>query len=181
MLSSLHSALRRRSVLLASGTAVLLAVGGGATAAVAASGPAPTASASTTSCQPRLGALLRGAAPKQLRADLKALRAEPKDQRAADREAIRQKMLTGAYGARVERLAHLAGGKAAGKGWAASLPAALRTDLKVLRGLTAKSAERKAAAEKIAAKALAGGYGTEVQTRAKAVQERVAKRCAAQG
>lgn len=182
MFSSLHSAVRRRTLVLAAGTAVVLAVGGGATAASAAGTPAPSASSSARACQPHLGALLRGARPTQLRDDLEALRAEPKDQRAAGRKAIRQKILTGAYGERVERIAHLAGARTAkGHGWTASLPAALKTDLEALRALTPKSAERKAAAERIAARAVAGDYGTAVQTRAEAVQERVAKRCAAKG
>ncbi len=181
MRSSFRSSVRRRSVLLASGTAVLLAVGGGASAAVAASTPSASASPSASAaCAPRLGALLRGGDAQRLRTDLKALRAAPKAERAADRAAVRQKMLTGAYGARVERLARLADGGAAGT-VRATLPAALRTDLKALRGLTAKSAERKAAAAAIAAKALAGDYGTAVQTRAEAAQGRVAERCAAKG
>ena len=187
MLQSLSSSLRRRAVLVASGTAVVLAVGGG-TAAFAATGEsaAPNTATSTT-CAPHLAALLRGATPGALKADLKQLRSEPKADRAADRKAVAasQQLLAdglpiGGYGVRAERLAHLAAGKAGRDAtFRASLPAALQADLKTLRATAPKSDEREAAAQKIAAEAVAGDYGTTIQTRAKAVQARVQQRCEA--
>lgn len=182
MFDTLRTATRRKAVLIASGTAVLLAVGGGATAAIASTGDGtPTASPTSTTCQVHLRAMLRGAMPAQLKTDLKTLRGEPKGaERAAERKAIRAKALSGGYGARVERLAHVVGhDSATGKKFFASLPASLQADLKTLRGMTPKSADRKAEALKIEQKALAGDYGTTVQTRAKAVQARVQARCAA--
>lgn len=179
MRSSLLSSVRRRTLVAAAGTAIVLTAGGGATAAFAASTPAPSASASAT-CAPHLRAVLHVGTPKALRADLKKLRAEPKDQRAAERKAIRAKMAAGAYGARVERLAQLAGAKAGkGHGWVSTLPAALQTDLKALRGLEPKSDARKAKSQAIVQKAVDGGYGTAIQERAKRVQAHVQARCAA--
>lgn len=186
MSSTIRSALRRRVVVAAAGTAVALAVGGGATAAFAASGDGtPSASTAASTCAPHLQAVLRGAVPGALRADLKKLHGESKSQRAAERKQIRANALDGEYGARVERLSHIvAGSSAKGHGWAASLPAALKTDLKALRALPAKSDARKAAAQAIVTKAVDGAYGTTIQTRAKAVQAKVQARCdakAAQG
>jgi len=171
---------RRRALVIASGTAVLLAVGGGATAAVASTGT-PTASTTPAACAVHLRAELHGAMPKALKADLKTLRSEPKGaKRQAERKVIREKALSGAYGARAEKIAHIAGGHhTAGTAFRASLPAALKADLKTLRGMTPKSSERKAERAKIEQKALSGGYGTAVQTRAKAVQARFQARCEA--
>lgn len=173
---------RRRALLIASGTAVLLAVGGGATAAVAAtSDGTPATSTTAAACAVHLRAELHGAMPKALKADLKTLRSEPKGaKRIAERKVVRQKALSGAYGARAERIAHIAGGShKAGKAFRASLPAALTADLKTLHAMTPKSAARKAEAQKIEQKAVAGGYGTAVQTRAKTVQARFQARCEA--
>jgi hypothetical protein len=171
---------RRRALLIASGTAVLLAVGGGATAAVAATADGtPTTSTTPAACAVHLRAELRGATPAALKADLKTLRSEPKGaKRAAERKVIRQKALSGTYGARAEKIAHIAAGKAGAK-VRAELPAALKADLKTLHGMTPKSAERTAERTKIEQKAIAGGYGTTIQTRAKAVQARFQARCAA--
>jgi hypothetical protein len=172
--------LRRRTVLLASGTALLLAVGGGATAAVAATADGtPTPSTTPAACAVHLRAELRGATPKGLQADLKTLRSEPKGaKRAAGRKRIREQALKGSYGVRAERLARIAAGQSA-KTVHAQLPAALQADLKTLRATAPKSAARAAERTTIEQKALAGGYGTTIQTRAKAVQARFQARCAA--
>lgn len=176
---------RRKTVLIASGTAVLLAVGGG-TAAMAATNdgtPTPSSSPSSTAaaCALHLRAELVGAMPKQLRADLKTLRSEPKGTaRAAERKAIREKALTGGYGVQAEQIARIAGGgKAVRRALAAELPASLRADLKTLRGMPAKSAERKAEAQQIEQKALAGDYGTTIENNVKTVQARFQQHCAA--
>lgn len=170
---------RSRAVSIAAGTAVLLAVGGGATAASAASGDgAPSPSATPAACRVHLRAELLGAAPHALKADLKTLRGEPKGaERAAERKAIREKALSGAYGARSTRLARIVAGKDA-KASRATLPAALKADLKTLRG-TAKGAARQAAAGKIEQKALAGDYGTAIASNVKTVHARFQERCAA--
>ena len=173
---------RRKAVLIASGAAVLLAVGGGTTAAIAAtSDGTPSASATPAACGVHLRAELRGATPSQLKADLKRLRSEPKGAaRAAERKAIREKALAGAYGARAGEVARVVGGgKAAKQALAAELPASLRADLKTLRSTTPKSAEQKAEAERIERKALAGDYGTTIEQHVKTVQARVQARCAA--
>ena len=99
---------RRRALLIASGTAVLLAVGGGATAAVAATADGtPTASSSPAACAVHLRAELRGAMPTALKADLKTLRADPKgsDARKQEAAAIWSKALSGGYGSSIESLA----------------------------------------------------------------------------
>lgn len=171
---------RRRAVVLASGTAALLAIGGGTTAAFAA-GSAPAPSASPAACRVHLKAELLGATPHALQADLKTLRSMPKGaKRAAERKEIRTKALSGAYGAQTERLAHIVGGtKGAVKTAAASWPAALQADLKTLRATEPKSAARTAEAAKIEQKAIAGDYGTTIQTRAKTVRAAFQERCAA--
>jgi hypothetical protein len=170
---------RRRAVALASGTAVLLAIGGGTTAAFAAAGDGtPAPSATPAACRIHLRAELTGAVPGALQADLKTLRGEPKGaKRAAERAAIRTKALAGGYGTRTERLAHIVGGaKAASK---AERPAALKADLKTLRGTAPKSAARAAEARTIERKALAGDYGTAIRTHATTAQAAFQARCAA--
>ncbi|MGT2426560.1 hypothetical protein [Amnibacterium kyonggiense] len=172
---------RRRAVLVASGTAVLLAVGGGATAAVAATADGtPAPSKTPAACGVHLRAELRGAMPGQLKADLKKLRAEPKGAaRAAERKAIREKALAGGYGARAGEVARVVGGgKAAKQALATELPASLRADLKTLRG-EPKGTARRAEAEQIEQKALAGDYGTTIQTNVKTVQARFQAKCEA--
>jgi hypothetical protein len=175
------TAVRRRAVLLASGAAVLLAVGGGTTAAMAATASgSPAPSATPAACRIHLRAELLGTQPAALKADLKTLRSEPKAQRAAERKVIRAKALSGAYGAQAEHLAHVvAGGKGGVKTAMATLPAAARADLKILRAMKPKSAERQAEMRTIEQKALSGGYGTAVQQHAKTVQARFQQRCAA--
>lgn len=174
------STARRRAVAIASGTAVLVAVAGGTTAAFAASSDGtPSPSTSPAACRIHLRAELRGALPASLRADLKTLRSEPEGaKRAAERKHIRQEALSGAYGQRTERLAHIVAGTK-GAGTRAQMPAALKADLKTLRGLAPKSAARQAERATIEQKALAGDYGTAIQTRAKAVQARFQARCSA--
>ena len=183
MLRSLRTSTRRRAVLLASGTVVLLAIGGGTTAAFAASsdGSTPTATPTSGTCAVHLRAELLGAVPQQLKTDLKTLRSEPKGaQRAAERKAIATKALAGGYGDQVERVAHVvAGRKGTVKSVLASLPAPLKADLKTLRATTPKSTARKAEAVKIEQKALARGYGTTVQQRAKTVQAKFQELCSA--
>lgn len=181
MMNPLRST-RRKAVLIASGAAVLLAVGGGTTAAIAATSDAtPSASPTAAACGVHLRAELRGAAPSQLQADLKKLRSEPKGAaRAAERKAIREKALAGGYGARAGEVARVVGGgKAAKQALASEFPASLRADLKTLHGMKAKSAERKAEAEHIEQKALAGDYGTTIEQHVKTVQARFQARCAA--
>jgi hypothetical protein len=119
--------------------------------------------------------------PTALKADLKTLRSEKtKAAKVAERKVIRQKALSGAYGTRAEQVAKIAGGhRTAAKAFRASLPAALKADLKALHAMPKKSTERAAERTKIEQKALSGGYGTAVQTRAKAVQARFQARCEA--
>lgn len=171
---ALAARLRRRGVLIAAGTAVVLAVGGGATAAYAAgtATTAPSASASAD-CTPHLGAVLR-VAPSVLRKDLHALRADSKDQRVGARKDIRARALAGGYGPEARRLAAIVAGKAAGTATSA-LPAALRTDLQHLRTTTEpKSEQRRAAGDAIAQKALQGAYGDTIQQRVQQRQQRCA-------
>jgi hypothetical protein len=173
---------RRTVIAAAAGAAVLLAVGGGTTAAIAASGDgAPTASPTPAACAPHLRAELRGAVPARLRSDLQHLRSLPKGAaRAAERQAIRRTALAGGYGARAEELARIvAGGKAARLATAADLPASLRADLKALRTTQPRSDDRRAAAQRIEQKALAGDYGSTIQTRVKTVQARLQAACQA--
>lgn len=179
-MSNPFSTARRRAIAIASGTVVLVAVAGGTTAAFAASGDGtPTPSTTPAACGVHLRAELRGSEPAALKADLKTLRSEPKGaKRVAERKLIRQKALSGAYGQRAERIAHIAAGKA-GAHARTPLPAALKADLKTLRGLEPKSDARKAEREKIEQKALAGDYGTTIQQHAKTVQARFQARCAA--
>lgn len=173
---------RRKAVLVASGAAVLLAVGGGTTAALAATGDSAQSTATTpAACAIHLRAELRGATPGQLKADLKKLRGEPKGAaRTAERKAIREKALAGGYGARAGEVARIVGGgKAEKQALAAALPASLRTDLKTLRADAPKSAARKAEAQKIEQKALAGDYGTTIQKNVQTVHARFQAKCEA--
>jgi hypothetical protein len=172
------STARRRAVSIAA-AAVLLAVGGGATAAFAAAGDGtPSPATSPAACRVHLQAELLGAAPQELKVDLKKLRSEPKGaQRTAERTAIREKALSGAYGSGNERLAHIVAGSTA-KSVRATLPAALKADLKTLRG-QAKGTARQTEAKKIEQKALAGDYGTTIRSNATTVQARFQARCTA--
>lgn len=141
-----------------------------ASTAAPASTPTPAAS-SATSCsfgEHLISAYLQ--VPKAMRADLKKARAEAKGpQRRADLKAVATKALDGGYGAGAEAKAKfLQSHKSELKGLR-PLPASLKADLKTLhseKGKTAKVAE----ANTIADKALAGGYGTQLQTLAKDVK-----------
>jgi hypothetical protein len=172
---------RRRTLLIASGTAVVLAVGGGTAAMAATSDGTPTPSTSPAACAVHLRAELRGAMPSALKADLKTLRGEKtKAAKVAERKVIRQKALSGAYGARAEELAKtFPGHRKAVQAWRKDLPAALKADLKTLRATAPHSAARAAERKTISDKALAGGYGTTIQQHAKTVQARFQKACAA--
>ena len=107
------------------------------------------------------------------------LTAEPAANKAADRAAIRQKALTGGYGLRLERVARIVAGKDGGD-LPAALPAALKADLKTLRSDAKGSDARKEQAARIWSKALAGGYGSTVESLAKEAKARTDARCAAQ-
>lgn len=178
MLPTLPS-LRRRTVLWASGTAVVLAVAGGTTAAFASGADDPSPSPSpSASCTVRLGGVLRVGGP-ELRQDLRDLRRDAKGDRAADRKAIREKALAGGYGPRVRRVATIVAGGGAQRG-ASALPTALRNDLRHLRTTTKpKTDERRAAAQLIVQKALDGAYGDAYQQRAQHLQQARSERCAA--
>jgi len=172
-----RGALRRRWVLLASAGALVAAVGGGTTAAMATtSAPAPAPTATSASCQPHVGALLR-ALPRSLKTDLRHLRTDAKADRPADRAEIKKKALAGAYGHEIQRVAAIAAGSHGRL--AAALPPALKADLKTLRHDARGSAARKAEAATIWKKAAAGDYGTALQAAAKDAQARAQHRCAA--
>lgn len=176
--SSLRAAVARHRVALAAGTAAVLLAGGGATAAFAASSSpiAPTAGVTASACTPGIGALLR-AAPRSLRTDLRHLRRDSAGDRAADRAAIRAKALAGGYGAELERLSRIVAGKDGAT--AAGLPAALKADLKTLRHDAKGSDARKEQVAQIWSKALAGSYGTTIESLAKDAKARADTRCAA--
>jgi hypothetical protein len=155
---------------LLAGAALVL---GGAVAANAATSPAtpsatPTA-ASSCSFGEHLVSAIRSL-PKAMREDLKAARAEkPGPQRRKDIQAVMSKALDGGYGAAVEAKARFLQTHRADIKGLRPLPAALKADLKTLhseKGRSAKLAE----ANTIADKALAGGYGSTVQTLAKDVK-----------
>ncbi|MDP9026478.1 MAG: hypothetical protein M3N46_02835 [Actinomycetota bacterium] len=158
---------------LAVGAALML---GGAAAANAAT-PAPSAPvtssarASATSCT--FGEHLLSAfrtEPKAMRADLKAARAEkPGSQRRKDLQAIKAKALDGGYGATAEAKAKFLQSHKGDLTGIRPLPAALTADLKTLHSEKGKAAKL-AELNTIADKALAGGYGTKLQTLAKDVK-----------
>ncbi len=144
----------------------------GGVSAANASSPTPTAatsSASTCSFGEHLISAWRGA-PKEMRADLKKARAEAKGpQRRADLKAIATKALDGGYGAGAEAKAKFLQTHRADLKGLRPLPASLKADLKTLhseKGRTAKVAE----ANTIADKALAGGYGAQIENLAKDVK-----------
>lgn len=175
----LRAGAARHRVALAAGTAAVVLAGGGATAAFAATSATatPTTASTATPCAPGVGALLR-AAPRSLRTDLQHLNKDSAANKAADRAAIRQKALTGGYGLRVERVARIVAGKDGDL--PAALPAALKADLKTLRSDAKGSDARKEQAARIWSKALAGGYGSTVESLAKEAKARTDARCAAQ-
>jgi hypothetical protein len=165
----------RRTALVTAGATAAVLVAGGATAAFAA-GPAPIVrtTASTSTCVPGVAPLLR-AASGSLATDLQHLAKDSAAGKAADRAAIRKKALAGGYGVRIERVARIvAGGTGA---LPASLPAALKADLKTLRADAKGSAARRAEAAAIWNKALTGSYGSTIESLAKDAKARVDQRC----
>ncbi len=145
----------------------------GGTLAANAATPTPTPTPTHTALSCSFGEHLISAwrdVSKDMRADLKKARAEaPGPTRRADLKAIETKALDGGYGAQTEaRAKFLQSHKGELKG-IRPLPADLKADLKTLhsdKGKTAKLAELNT----IASKALAGGYGTKIETLAKDVQ-----------
>jgi hypothetical protein len=149
-----------------------LVLGGGALAANA-STPTPTASlassASTCTFGEHLVSVVRGL-PKAFRHDLKAARAEtPGPQRRKDVQAVTTKALDGGYGSSVESKAKFLQSHRGDLQGVRPLPAALRADLKTLHSEKGKSTKL-AEANTIADKAVAGDYGSAVQTLAKDVK-----------
>jgi hypothetical protein len=159
---------RRRAVVLGAAALTIVAVGAGTTAAFAATSPSPSASssASTASQYPHLRALERQLVPAALKADLATLHKDPKSQKAAERAAIEKKAKAGDYGTALKG-AHLFA-RRGHRHLAALLPAALKADLKTLRHDAKHSAARTSEFDSIWSKALSGGYGSSVETAAKA-------------
>ena len=156
---------------LLAGAALVL---GGAVVANAAT-PAPTVSSTSGSASTgctfgeHLVSAFRGL-PKALRDDLKAARAEaPGSQRRKDLQAIRTKALDGGYGSGVESGAKFLQSHRGDIQGIRPLPDVLKADLKTLHSEKGKSAKL-AEANTIADTALAGGYGTKVQTLAEDVK-----------
>jgi hypothetical protein len=139
---------------------------GGAAAANAAT-PTPDPTPGTSSSCTFAQHLVHGwfELPKALRSDLKeAKQADSKADRRKDLRSVRGKALAGDYGkvvkARAERLRSLD---------LRPLPAALKADLKALRGEPTRAARLQEAGT-IAQKAVAGDYGDAVQKLAQQVQ-----------
>jgi hypothetical protein len=103
----------------------------------------------------------------QLRADLRAARKLTGDARRQALAAIRTKAQQGAYGARVERRADRR--QVHHDLFLSLLPANLRADLTALRDAPAD--QRRQLRASIRSKALAGGYGPEVQKAAEQLQQ----------
>jgi hypothetical protein len=148
-----------------------LVLGGSLAANAATPAPSPHPSGTALSCS--FGEHLISAwrdVSKDMRADLKKARAEaPGPTRRADLKAIATKALDGGYGAPTEaRAKFLQSHKGELKG-IRPLPAALKADLKTLHSEKGKSAKL-AEVNTIADKALAGGYGTKIETLAKDVK-----------
>jgi len=108
-----------------------------------------------------------GAVPSALRTDLHALTGKKGQDRVAAVEAIERKALAGSYGAEVKGAA-----SAAATAWK-DAPASLKQDLATARH--AEGAERTKALGSVRTKALAGDYGSAVQTWAKTVEANVRK------
>ncbi|GAA4266654.1 hypothetical protein [Frondihabitans peucedani] len=114
---------------------------------------------------------LVGKLPTALKTDLKGLKGKKGIDRREAVKAIETKALDGGYGTEIKNVTTTA--EAAWK----SVPAALKTDLKTLKGMD--RTQRMAELKKIDAKALAGGYGSSVESYAKELQAAAAKRAAA--
>jgi hypothetical protein len=170
-------AIRRRTVLATAGATAAALVAGGATAAFAVgTAPSTAATSSTAACAPGVAPLLR-AASRSLATDLQHLTKDGASGKAADRAAIRKKALAGGYGVRIERVARIVAGETGPL--PAALPAALKADLKTLRSDPKGSDARRTEAAAIWSKALAGSYGSAVESLAKDTKARVDQRCAA--
>jgi hypothetical protein len=169
-------ALKRRTVLVTAGATAVLVAGGTTAAFAAGTTPTAAATASTATCAPGVAPLLR-AAPRTLTTDLQHLAKDTGAGKARDRAEIRRKALAGAYGVRIERVARIVAGDTGAL--PATLPASLKADLKTLRSDARGSAARKAEAATIWSKALAGSYGTTIESLAKDAKARVDQRCAA--
>jgi hypothetical protein len=169
-------ALPRRTVLITAGATAAVLVAGGTTAAFAAgTTPTATATASSSTCTPGVGPLLRDAS-RSLGTDLQHLGKDAKAGKAADRAAIKKKALDGGYGVRIERVARIVAGETGRL--PSALPASLKADLKTLRADAKGSDARKSEAATIWKKALAGSYGSTVESLAKDAKARVDQRCA---
>jgi hypothetical protein len=144
-----------------------IAIGTGGLAANAATTPAPV---STRAASCSFGQHLVSAwrtVPSDLRADLKSAKAlKPGTDRRAALKKIQAKALDGGYGAAVEARAEWRKDHKGEK--LRPLPEKLKADLKTLHS-TPKSGKL-AEAEKIADTALAGGYGSTIESFAKAVK-----------
>jgi hypothetical protein len=151
---------------LAAGLGLAIALGTGGLSASAATDPTPVA-APSSSCS--FGQHLVSAwrtVPAELRTDLKAARAlKPGTERRAALKKIQATSLDGGYGAAVQARAEW---RKDHKGDLRPLPDALKADLKTLHSTPKKG--KVAEAEKIADKAVAGGYGASVESFAKAVK-----------
>ena len=143
---------------------------GGALSATAATPASATSAASTSvasTCtfgQHLVSAWLE--VPKAMRADLKAARAETGAERRSALKAVRAKALDGGYGSAVEAQAKWRQSHKGDITGIRPLPDNLKADLKTLHGEDGKAAKLKEA-NAIGDKALAGGYGSKVETLAK--------------
>jgi hypothetical protein len=148
-----------------------LVLGGVVAADAATTSPTLSATSSATNCSfgQHLLSAFRGGS-KDLRADLTKARTEAKGPtRRANIAAIKTKALDGGYGANVEAKAKFLQSHPGDLKGVRPLPANLKADLSTLhaaKGKTAKLAELNT----IADKALAGGYGANIETLAKDVQ-----------
>ena len=154
-----------RTIGITAAASLALVLGSGAVAANAAT-PAPTASSSSCTFGQHLISAWK-AVPPGLRSDLKAAKAmAPGKDRRADIAKIHEKALDGGYGAGVEAKAQWL--KAHPDDRLRPLPTNLKADLKAMRADPKSKKLSDAAA--IAAKAVAGTYGSKVESFAKAVQ-----------
>jgi hypothetical protein len=158
-----------RTIGITAAASLALVLGSGAVAANAAT-PAPTASSSTCSFGQHLLSAWK-TVPADLRSDLKAAKAmKPGKDRRADLVKIHDKALDGGYGAGVEAKAEWL--KAHPGERLRPLPGNLKSDLKALHADPKSKKVAEAAA--IAAKAIAGTYGTKVESFANAVKSSAA-------
>ena len=158
-----------RTIGITAAASLALVLGSGAVAANAAT-PAPTTSSSTCSFGQHLLSAWK-TVPADLRSDLKAAKAmKPGKDRRADLVKIHDKALDGGYGAGVEAKAEWL--KAHPGERLRPLPDNLKADLKAMRA--DPKSKKVADLNAIADKAVAGTYGTKVESFAKAVQSSAA-------